>query len=176
MTGLFSRVTMPLLVVLGIAWVHANASPWGEPWKNNDETRHVMTGVFFRDALLDWRESVADPKGYATRYYAQYPALGVLVWPPLFYAVEGVAMAAFGTDYGVARGVLLGFDLLAAFYFVRLSQRLAGPVTASLALALVGLSWQVFDLSVRAAGVAVPRARARQHRPLRALPGRVPQA
>ena len=147
MTERFSRIGMPLLVALGLAWVHANASPWGEPWKNNDETRHVMTGVFFRDALCDWRESTVDPRGYATRYYAQYPALGVLVWPPFFYAVEGVAMAAFGTDYGVARAVLLAFDLLAAFYFVRLSQRLVGPVTASLALALVGLSSQVFDLS-----------------------------
>ena len=147
MTAWFSRVGLPLLVLMGVGLTHAFVSPWGEPWKNNDETRHVMTGVFVRDALVDWRESAADPKGYATRYYAQYPALGLLVWPPFFYAVEGVAMAAFGTDYGVARGVLIGFDLLAAFYFLRLGQRLAGPATASLALALAGLSWQVFDLS-----------------------------
>ena len=104
MSALFSRVGLPLLVVLCVAGAHAFASPWGEPWKNNDETRHVMTGVFFRDALFDWRESAADPRGYAARYYAQYPALGVLVWPPFFYAVEGGAMATFGTDYGVAHG------------------------------------------------------------------------
>jgi hypothetical protein len=140
-------LAVPVLILLAVYGLHALRSPWGEPWKNNDETRHVMTGVFVRDAIAALPASAADPRGYAVRYYAQYPALGILVWPPLFYAVEGVAMTLFGTDYAVARAVLIAFDLLAAFYFHRLARRLTDPPTAHLALALVALTPAVFDLS-----------------------------
>jgi Dolichyl-phosphate-mannose-protein mannosyltransferase len=146
-TSWFSRIGLPLLVVVLLVVTHGFASPSGEPWKNNDETRHVMTGVFFRDALCDFPASAKDPKGYASRYYTQYPALGLLVWPPFFYAVEGSAMAIFGIDYVVARAVLTGFDLLAAFYLFRLTSRFAGPTVASLSLAIAGLSLLIFEFS-----------------------------
>jgi Dolichyl-phosphate-mannose-protein mannosyltransferase len=119
----------------------------GEPWKNNDETRHVMTGVFFADAIHDAPRFVSSPKTYATNYYTQYPALGLLVWPPFFYVVEGVAMAIFGPHYWVARLVLSGFNLLAAWYVFLLARRFFSPAWSAFALALVGFAPLVFQMS-----------------------------
>jgi 4-amino-4-deoxy-L-arabinose transferase-like glycosyltransferase len=123
------------------------ASPWGEPFRNNDETRHVMTGVLVHDALRDFPEFARDPKGYTVRYYLQYPALGILVWPPLFYVVEGVAMLAIGPTYLTARLVLTCFAILAAVYFYRLVLDRFGTKVASLATGLFVFSPLVFDLS-----------------------------
>src|SRR5437773_8850256 len=83
-----------LVAVLAVAHLCVYRS--SEPYFSNDETRHVMTGVFFRDALAD--HAWISPRSYAVRYYLQYPALGLLVWPPFFHSVEGVAMLAFGTS------------------------------------------------------------------------------
>jgi len=143
----FSRFVLPGLVLLTVVFVHLMRSPYGEPWKNNDETRHVMTGVFFRDAIHDAPASLRDPKGYAERYYTQYPALGLIVWPPFFYVVEGAVMAVLGTDYAVARGVLTGFALLATFHFLRFAKKMLGGAETSLALAVFLLGYLMLDLS-----------------------------
>lgn len=135
----------PALVLGGLAVLHLCLSPVGEPFKNGDETRHVMTGVFVRDAIADIPESAADPRGYASRYYVQYPALGIIIWPPLFYAVEGPAMWAFGTSYLVARLVVYGFALLGGVYAYRLFHRTHGTRVAAAALAVLGLSPLVFE-------------------------------
>lgn len=134
----------PALVLGGLAILHLCFSPVGEPFKNGDETRHVMTGVFVRDALADLPASAADPRGYAARYYVQYPALGIVIWPPLFYAVEGLAMWAFGTDYLVARLVVYAFALLGGVYAYRLFCRTHGRPVALAALGVLGLSPLVF--------------------------------
>jgi hypothetical protein len=55
----------------------------GEPFYSNDETRHVMNGVFLRDFLVD--RPVTHPLNYAYEYYAKYPAIAVPHWPPFFY-------------------------------------------------------------------------------------------
>lgn len=137
----------PALVLGGLAVLHLCFSPVGEPFKNGDETRHVMTGVFVRDALADLPASAADPRGYAARYYVQYPALGIVIWPPLFYAVEGLAMGAFGTGYLVARLVVYGFALLGGVYAYRLFCRTHGRPVALAALGVLGLAPLVFMYS-----------------------------
>ena len=113
-----------------------------EPFFNNDETRHVMTGVFVRDFLADaqWR----DPIGYAVRYYLQYPALGLLVWPPLFYILEGVAMLAFGISMWVPRCLVAIAAAVACVYLFRLVSASNSASVAALAAALFGFSPQVF--------------------------------
>lgn len=130
----------PAFVLGGLAALHLIFSPVGEPFKNGDETRHVMTGVFFRDALADLPASAADPKGYATSYYVQYPALGIIIWPPFFYAAEGLAMWAFGTSYLVARLVAYAFALFGGVYAYRLFLRTHGRAVAAVALAVLGLA------------------------------------
>ena len=113
-----------------------------EPFFNGDETRHVMTGIFVRDALRDG--GYFHPRAYAERYYAQYPALGLIVWPPGFYAVEGVAMLAFGPTVGVGRHLTLAYWVLAAAYLFALARRTHGLPTAALAVVLFGVSREVF--------------------------------
>lgn len=125
-------------VLVLLALVHALFWVPSEPYFNNDEARHVMTGVFMRDALADggWTH----PRDYATRYYLQYPGLGLLVWPPLFYAVEGVAMWLFGTSFVVARLTILLFTALACIYTYRLVWLTSGSrLAATWAALLLGL-------------------------------------
>lgn len=142
----FVRAAWPAALVLGgLAVLHMVFSPVGEPFKNGDETRHVMTGVFFRDALADLPASAADPRGYAASYYVQYPALGIIIWPPFFYAVEGLAMGVFGTSYFVARLVAYAFALLGGVYAYRLFLRTHGRAVAAVALAVLGTTPLVFE-------------------------------
>ncbi len=141
------KVWPPSIILTGLAFLHFCFSPVGEPFKNGDETRHVMTGVFVRDALADWPTSTADPREYAVRYYMQYPALGLIIWPPFFYLVEGVAMCVFGTSYMVSRLVIYGFALFGGVYAYRLFRRTHGTPVALTALGVLGLAPLVFMYS-----------------------------
>ncbi len=56
MSGVASRRTSRLLLLgslVLLALMHAATHQPSEPFFRSDETRHVMTGVFFRDALVD---------------------------------------------------------------------------------------------------------------------------
>ena len=87
MTSRWPNLVAVVGPILILAAVHFCTHRYSEPYYNNDETRHVMTGVFFHDLFTD--RPVTDLPDYAVRYYVQYPALGLLVWPPFFYVVEG---------------------------------------------------------------------------------------
>jgi 4-amino-4-deoxy-L-arabinose transferase-like glycosyltransferase len=129
-----------LLLILGLA--HLVSYPRTEPFYNHDESRHVMTGVYVRDALLDG--AVFHLRSYTVRYYLQYPALGLLAWPPFFYCVEGVAMILFGPSFLVGQ-VLVGlFGVMACTYLFLLACRTHDLFTASLAVLLFGFAPQVF--------------------------------
>lgn len=92
-----------------------------EPVFNGDSNRHTMTSVFFRDLLIDM--PLSDPKGYAEAYYEQYPALGLLVWPPLFHGAVGVLMTIFGTSVWVPRCFVFACFVLAAACLYRICRR-----------------------------------------------------
>jgi uncharacterized membrane protein len=132
-----------VLLVLGLA--HALTWRASEPFFNNDETRHVMTGVFFHDLLLDL--PLGHLRAYTVEYYLQYPALGLLVWPPLFHGLLGVFMLAFGTSYLAAKALLGLFSILAFSWFFLLVRRTHGTFAAAAAVLLFGLSPMVFELS-----------------------------
>ncbi|MFN8062613.1 MAG: glycosyltransferase family 39 protein [Vicinamibacterales bacterium] len=112
------RAAIGLLLValiLGYAWRYEPTEPFF-----GDEPRHVMTSVFFKDALVD--RPFADPVAYAQRYYVQYPALGLLVWPPLVHALIGAAMVVLGSHMVVAQGAIVLALLLSTwivFWHVR---------------------------------------------------------
>ncbi len=145
--ALLRAAWQPAMVLGGLVVLHMCFCPVGEPFKNGDETRHVMTGVFVRDALTDLPASAADPRGYAAKYYVQYPALGIIIWPPFFYAVEGLTMWAFGTSYLVARLVVYAFAMLGGVYAYRLFCRTHGRTVALAALGVLGLAPLVFMYS-----------------------------
>lgn len=135
--------------VLSVLAVHLAADPHTEPFFNNDETRHVMTGVFVRDALADLPASAAGPKEFALRYYVQHPALGLLTWPPFFYLAEGAAMFVLGTSYPTARLAVGFFAVLAGWFTFRLAARTHGLAAAGVAVLLLGLSPLVYEYTRR---------------------------
>jgi hypothetical protein len=131
--------------VIALAAAQAVLYRPSEPCFKYDESRHLMTGVFFRDFFIDHPLSAA--VDYVIRYYLQYPALGLIVWPPLFYAVEGLFMMVFGTSLLAAK-VLVGiFGLTGCLYLYLLARRTHGEATAILAAAIFGFSPLVFTFS-----------------------------
>jgi hypothetical protein len=140
------HLTSVVLAVLGLHLLTARNS---EPFFNNDETRHTMTGVFVSDAVRDLPASLVDPKGYAIRYYCQYPAVAIVTWPPLFYLVEGLAMWALGPHFWVGRVCVAGFAALALGYVYRWARLQLTHPLALLAVALVALTPLVFVYSQR---------------------------
>ncbi len=136
-------VLLSLFLAFGLVYVLAYSS--SEPFYYYDETRHVMTGVYFRDLLHDM--PFAHLREYTINYYLQYPALGLLIWPPFFYFLDGLAMSIFGMSIIVPK-VLVGlFAVIACVYLFRLV-RLSHDVTrAAIAVLFFGLSPLVFELS-----------------------------
>jgi hypothetical protein len=118
-----------------------------EPYFNNDEIRHTLTGVFVADAIRDLPASAADPKGYAVRYYCQYPALGLVTWPPLFYAVEGLAMLAFGPHFLVGRLCVVAFAAVAVVYAYRFARLMLNHPLSLLTAVWTGLTPIAFSHS-----------------------------
>ena len=85
-----------LLVLAVVALLFAGA-PHGGAFYWSDAPRHALNGVFVKDLLLDL--PLDDPAGYAYRYYAQYPALTILFYPPLFYAISAPFYALLGVSH-----------------------------------------------------------------------------
>lgn len=129
-------------VLVAILATYVATAARGEPFFHGDETRHVVTGVFVRDAIREG--GYLHPRAFAERYYAQYPALGLIIYPPGFHAVEGAAMTVFGPTFETARGVELGYLALAASYLFALARRTHGLPVAAVATLLFGLSRDVF--------------------------------
>lgn len=132
-----------LLVVLFAA--HAAVYRASEPFYYNDETRHVMTGVYFRDLLADM--PVGNLREYTVSYYLQYPALGLLVWPPFFYILEGLLMYVFGTSLVVAQALVGLFAVMGCAYLFLLVRQTSDAATATVATLIFGFSPLVFEYS-----------------------------
>lgn len=96
--NLHPRLVLALLLVgtalLFLGAPHDGAFYW------SDAPRHALNGVFVKDLVLamPWR----DPSGFAYAYYAQYPALTILFYPPLFYAISAPFYALFGVSHETA--------------------------------------------------------------------------
>ena len=110
-----------LLIVRGIGR--------GEFDHHVDETQHAMTGLFFADVIAD--HPLTHPMEYAYRYYAQYPAVGVVHWPPLFYGAEAVLFLLLGPSVVTARLTVLLFALLGIFFWFKLVAELQDEWTAA---------------------------------------------
>lgn len=138
MDGPLRHRLAPAAAIAAALLVHGLASAGGEPFFRGDETRHVMTGVFFRDLFLD--APIGNLRAYAVRYYLQYPAVSLLVWPPLFHAVEGLWFLVFGVSYLAAKALVLVFAGLACLYTYRLARRTHGPEIAFWTVLLFALA------------------------------------
>src|SRR5439155_95601 len=90
-----------------------------------------------------------DLRGYTERYYQQYPALGLLIWPPAFYGFEGVAFLIFGDSFLVGRLLVGVFAILGCVYLFLLVRRTHDQNIATAATLIFGLAPLVFHFSDR---------------------------
>jgi hypothetical protein len=109
----------------------------GEFEYNVDEAQHAVTGLFVADAIRDL--PLHHPVQYAYRYYAQYPAVAILHWPPLFYVVEGISFIALGASGFSARLTVMLFTLLMLWQWFLLVEEMQDSYTASISTAILGL-------------------------------------
>ena len=123
-----------LLALVALLFVQASG---GGAFAWSDAPRHALNGVFVKDfvAAMPWD----DPAGYAYRYYAQYPALTILFYPPLFYVISAPFYALFGFSYGVALLVVgLHYAAFASACY-RISRRWFDAPAAFLLAALIAV-------------------------------------
>jgi hypothetical protein len=109
----------------------------GEFDYNVDEAQHAVTGLFIADAMHDL--PLRHPAQYAYRYYAQYPAIAIVHWPPLFYVFEGLSFLTLGPSVVAARLTILLFLMLLCYQWFRLVEELQGPLTAGVSTAMLAL-------------------------------------
>lgn len=123
------------LVLLSLALLFAQA-PHGGAFYWSDAPRHALNGVFVMDLIKAM--PLDDPAGYAYRYYAQYPALTILFYPPLFYAISAPFYAVFGVSHETALLVVALHYLALGLGCWRLA-RFWLPAVPSLAFAVLVL-------------------------------------
>jgi len=105
---------------------------------NDDETQHAMTGMYFYDLLKD--RPLRHPIEYTYEYYAHYPALGLIHWPPLFHLSEGLVFHLLQPSVIAARLTVLLFALLGLYFWFRFVAELHNEWIAFLATTLLALS------------------------------------
>ena len=100
----------------------------------SDASRHAMDGVFVSDVVRDLPRSILDPKDYAFRYYAHYPALGFFFYyPPFFACIEGLLFLLLGVSEVVARLSVVLFAVVGVVAAWNLANSIAGRRCATYA-------------------------------------------
>ncbi len=113
----------------------------GEFNLNVDESFNAFTGLFFADFFRHL--PLAHPVQYTYLYYAHYPAIELLHWPPLLHAVEGVVFLLFGPSVLTARLTVLAFALFGLVFWFKLVAELENRWAAFLSTILLALLPQV---------------------------------
>ncbi len=113
-----------------------------------DMPRHLMNGVFFRDAIFDFPfGSVSEAAEYARDHYARYPALSIGHHPLLIPLADAPFYALFGVSVTTARAVSLAFFVLGVVYLFKLVSELLDPWAAVAAAAVLASSMTLVDLA-----------------------------
>jgi len=104
-----AQILLLLIAWLYICWLH---------WDNDglwygDAPRHAANGLFWKDYLLSLS---LNPRNYALSYHARYPVIAPTTYPPAFYLLEAVVFGVFGPSPYIAKGLVLGFALIAGLY------------------------------------------------------------
>lgn len=99
---------------------------WGNDglWFIGDAPRHLLTGVFMADLM---RAVPADPLGFALAYYARYPLIVPLAYPPAFHVLEGLAFLALPPSPWVGKGLVLLATALLGLYTSLWGRRWLSP-------------------------------------------------
>lgn len=147
------RAVAAMLFAAGTVLLFLSAPHHGEFWWS-DAPRHALNGVFVKDLVA---AMPAHPAAWAMQYYVRYPALTILFYPPLFYAISAPIYAVFGVSEATALGVvLLHYFALASGLYV-LARRWVGPL-AAIAVGLSALAAPGMALWGRQVMLEVPSA------------------
>src|SRR3954468_21029182 len=100
MTAWRGEIVWPLVLIAIVLLLFVTGAPTDDAFSWPDSPRHALNGAF----LLDFARThpLHDPAGYAYNYYAQYPALTILFYPPLFYVLLAIFYALFGVSQTAA--------------------------------------------------------------------------
>ena len=95
-------IPIGLMLLVGALFLGA---PTGGEFYWSEAPRNALNGVFVKDLLkaMPWH----NPIGFAYRYYAQYPALTILFYPPLFYILAAPFYALLGVSHGTVLVVVM---------------------------------------------------------------------
>ena len=107
----------------------------GEFSENVDETVHAATGLYIASLMHDL--PLRHPVEYTYRYYAQYPSLGIVMYPPVFYLAEGVSFLILGPSVVAARLTVLFFALGGLYFWFKLVALLEDEYSAALSTLLL---------------------------------------
>ena len=124
-----------ILFAAGTVLLFLSAPHNGEFWWS-DAPRHALNGVFIKDLV---EAMPAHPAAWAMQYYVHYPALTILFYPPLFYAISAPFYAVFGVSEATALGVVLLHYFALACGLYLLARRWVGPL-AAIAVGLAALA------------------------------------
>jgi hypothetical protein len=113
-------------ILLGLFWLgvlfYVSMNTLHSDAIGQDNTRHLFTGIFFLDL---WKSlPVENLHDFAFSYYAKYPSLGLLHWPPFFHITESICFWVFGIHVEVARLLVLAYAFLGSAYIYRTSREM----------------------------------------------------
>ena len=110
-----------LCVFIYLVWLGADNDGL---WFQGDAPRHVMNGIFWMDYLANF---TLDVREFALQYYARYPAITPVAYPPGFYLLEALLFACIGPSPFGAKCLVLCFALVAAIYSLAWLRRWHSP-------------------------------------------------
>ncbi len=131
------RLAMLVAAILLVCIVASRDIRIGEFDYYIDEAQHAVTGLFVADVLRDL--PLRHPMQYAYAYYAQYPAVAILHWPPLFYLFEGLSFLLIGPSVVAARATIIFFSVVLLYQWFLLVEELQDSYTACISTAILGL-------------------------------------
>jgi hypothetical protein len=109
--------------VLGLACLSLLlTAPVGGDFWWSDAPRHALNGAFVMDLVA--AHPFRDPVQWAIDYYLKRPALTVLFYPPMFYAMEALVFAVAGVSHFAAQLTVTLFVALLAASAYRLARLL----------------------------------------------------
>jgi 4-amino-4-deoxy-L-arabinose transferase-like glycosyltransferase len=116
------------IAIIVLAWMLLCSLDWSNDglWAP-DAARHFANGQFWGDFLQAGR---LDARDYALSYYARYPVIKPSAYPPVFYLIEAAFFGVLGPSPFVAKGLVLGFSLMAALYMGAWLGRFVAPLVA----------------------------------------------
>lgn len=124
------------IVLILVVWAFVAGLHWDNDglWFQGDAPRHAANGLFWQSYLGDFTFEARD---YAISYYARYPAINPVKYPPFFYLVEAGAFAIFGPSGLLAKWLVLVFALIATLYLFAWLRRWVSPKVGWLAALLL---------------------------------------